>query len=66
MSATLRRSWGVRHAFRMTYEAGDAVEYIAEPVFDLIIRTGDVGVVTRVDDDWVFAHWPRSGEHSVS
>lgn len=55
----------VSHAVRMTYEAGDAVEYIAEPVFDLIIRTGDVGVVTRVDDDWVFAHWPRSGEHSV-
>ncbi len=47
------------------YSPGDLVEYIAEPVFDLIIQTGDLGVVTRVEDGWVFAEWPRSGEHSV-
>jgi hypothetical protein len=49
----------------MSYERGDLVEYIAAPVFDLIITTGEIGVVTRVDDGWVFARWPRSGEHSV-
>jgi hypothetical protein len=42
------------------YKPGDAVEYIAEPVFDLIIQTG----VTRVQDGWVYPEWPRSGEHS--
>ena len=47
------------------YEPGDLVEYIAAPVFDLIITTGEVGVVTRVEDGWVHAEWPRSGEHSV-
>lgn len=50
---------------RVTYQAGDRVEYIAAPVFDLIIQPGDVGEVTRVDDGWVYAIWPRSGEHSV-
>lgn len=50
---------------RVTYQAGDRVEYIGAPVFDLIIQTGDVGEVTRVDDGWVSAIWPRSGEHSV-
>ena len=49
----------------MTYQQGQRVEYIAEPVFDLIIQTGDVGVVTREVDGWVYAVWPRSGEHSV-
>lgn len=49
----------------MTYSPGDHVEYIAAPVFDLIIMTGEVGVVTQVKDGWVFAEWPRSGEHSV-
>ncbi len=49
----------------MTYKPGDEVEYIAVPVFDLIITTGEVGVVTRVEDRWVYAVWPRSGEHSV-
>lgn len=47
------------------YRPGDRVEYIAAPVFDLIIRTGDVGVVTKVENGWVHAEWPRSGEHSV-
>lgn len=50
---------------RVTYEAGDRVEYIAAPVFDLIIQPGDVGEVTRVNDGWVYATWPRIGEHSV-
>lgn len=49
----------------MTYSAGERVEYIAAPVFDLIIEPGDVGIVTRESDGWVFAEWPRSGEHSV-
>jgi len=49
----------------MTFLPGDRVEYVAQPVFDLIIRTGDLGLVTRVEDDWVFAEWPTSGEHSV-
>lgn len=35
------------------YRPGDRVEYIAAPVFDLIIETGEVGVVTAVEDDWV-------------
>jgi hypothetical protein len=48
-----------------TYRAGDHVEYIAGPVFDLMIQTGDVGVVTKVESGWVHAEWPRSGEHSV-
>lgn len=50
---------------RTPYKSGDLVEYIAAPVFDLIITTGEVGVVTRVEDGWVFARWPRSGVHSV-
>lgn len=29
------------------------------------MTTGEVGVVTRVDADWVYATWPRSGQHSV-
>lgn len=49
----------------MDYEPGDAVEYIAQPVYDRIIQPGDVGRVTRVTDGWVHAIWPRSGEHSV-
>lgn len=49
----------------MAYLAGDRVEYIAQPVFDLIIVPGEVGTVTREADGWVFAIWPRSGEHSV-
>ena len=55
----------VRHTRGVTYEPGDLVEYTAAPVFDLIITTGEVGTVTRVEDGWVFAEWPRSGEHSV-
>ena len=47
------------------YRPGDRVEYIAAPVFDLIIETGEVGVVTKVENGWVHALWPRSGEHSV-
>ena len=53
------------HYVRVTYVAGNRVEYVGRPVFDLIIRTGDVGTVTRVQDGWVHALWPRSGEHSV-
>lgn len=49
----------------MTYEAGDWVEYVAAPVFDLIIETGEIGVVTKVDGGWVYAEWWRSGLHSV-
>ena len=44
---------------------GDEVRYIAQPVFDGIIDTGEVGRVERVEDGWVFAWWPRSGLHSV-
>ncbi len=49
----------------MAYQEGDRVEYIAAPVFDLIIMTGEVGIVTKEEDGWVFAKWPRSGVHSV-
>ena len=48
-----------------TPQPGDRVEYIAAPVYDGIIMTGDVGVVVRVEDGWVHATWPRSGQHSV-
>jgi hypothetical protein len=47
------------------YTKGDEVRYIAQPVFDGIIETGEVGTVERVEDGWVFAWWPRSGLHSV-
>ena len=49
----------------MEYRPGDHVEYTAVDVFDRLIRTGDVGVVTAVLDGWVHADWPRSGVHSV-
>ena len=48
-----------------SYRKGDRVRYIAAPVYDLIIETGEIGVVERVDGEWVFAWWPRSGLHSV-
>jgi len=44
---------------------GDRVQYIAAPVFDRIIDTGEIGRVTKVEAGWVFAAWPRSGIHSV-
>ena len=44
---------------------GDRVEYIGAPVFDGIIDTGEIGWVTKVEGDWVYASWPRSGVHSV-
>jgi hypothetical protein len=47
------------------YQPGDRIEYIAQPVFDCIITTGEIGIVVRIEDDWVFAEWPRSGVHSV-
>ena len=47
------------------YEKGDRVRYVAASVFDLIIKTGETGTVERVEGDWVFAWWPRSGLHSV-
>lgn len=53
------------HDRGVALEVGQMVEYIAEPVFDLIIQTGDIGRVTRVENGWVHAVWPRSGEHSV-
>ncbi len=59
------RMRAIRQDWRVSYEPGDAVEYIAEPVFDLIIQLGDVGEVTRVADGWVYAIWSGSGEHSV-
>jgi hypothetical protein len=37
------------------YQPGDRVEYVAEPVFDLIIVTGEVGTVTREEAGWVYA-----------
>ncbi len=66
--AVSTRSKADRHsllASPVTYQAGDRVEYIAAPVFDLIIQTGDVGVVTKVEDGWVFADWLKAGIHSV-
>src|SRR5438270_12884831 len=47
------------------YRPGDRVQYVGQPVFDGIIDTGEVGSVVKVDQGWVFAHWPRSGVHSV-
>lgn len=49
----------------MSFAADDRVEYVAAPVYDLIIDTGEVGVVTRLDEGWVWARWPRCGEHGV-
>src|SRR5947209_7817700 len=46
---------------RETYRPGGRIEYIAEPVFDAIIDTGEVGAVVSIEDGWVFAAWPRSG-----
>jgi hypothetical protein len=48
-----------------SYVTGDRVRYLAAPVFDMIIDTGEIGIVERVDGGWVFAWWPRSGLHSV-
>ena len=48
-----------------TYRVGDRVEYIAEPVFDGLIDTGEIGSVVKVERGWVLARWPRSGIHSV-
>ena len=62
------RPWNCHHggmAGLARLARGDAVRYIAQPVFDGIIDTGEVGRVERVEDDWVFAWWPRSGLHSV-
>lgn len=48
------------------FRAGQRVEYTGGTVFDGLIETGDVGIVSRVDKGWVYAHWPRSDcEHSV-
>jgi hypothetical protein len=49
----------------VSYENGDRVRYIAAPVFDGIVDTGEIGLVERVEAGWVFAWWPRSGLHSV-
>jgi hypothetical protein len=34
-------------------------------MYDLIIETGDVGVVTEVANGWVHADWPRAGSYGV-
>ena len=47
------------------YRPGDRVECVGQPVFDGIIRTGEVGSVVKVEEGWVYALWPRSGVHSV-
>jgi hypothetical protein len=44
---------------------GDRVEYLRAGVFDNLLVRGEVGEVVRVDGDWVYAVWPRSGLHSV-
>jgi hypothetical protein len=49
----------------VSYRAGDRVRYVAEPVFDLLVKPGDTGVVIQVDAGWVVVEWPESGEHSV-
>ncbi len=49
----------------MAYAKGDRVRYAAAPVFDLIVKTGEVGVVERTEGEWVYAWWPRSGLHGV-
>lgn len=39
----------------MTFQQGDRVEYVAEPVFDLIIKPDsdvDLGLVSRFCDGW--------------
>ncbi len=47
------------------FEPGDLVMYVASPVSDLIIKTGETGIVKRTDGDWVYVDWPRCGVHSV-
>ena len=44
-----------------TYQPGDHVRYIGQTVLDVIIETGDVGIVTEVANGWVYAYWPRAG-----
>lgn len=44
---------------------GERVVYLGEPVFDLIIKTGETGIVEQVQDDSVFADWPRCGIQAV-
>lgn len=39
---------------------GDRIEYLCDPVFDLLIICGDRGRVVRMADDWVFAAWERT------
>lgn len=48
-----------------SYVAGDRIRYVAEPVFDLLVKPGDVGVVLRVEDGWVVVEWAETGAHSV-
>ena len=47
------------------YRPGDRIRYVAEPVYDLLVKPGDTGVVVRVEDGWIFVEWPETGEHSV-
>lgn len=42
----------------MACEPGDDVKYTAPPIFDMLIRTGDVGRVTKAADGLVWATWP--------
>lgn len=46
------------------YAAGETVRYRGGDVFDRLVRTGDVGVVERVEHGWVHVHFPR-GLYSV-
>lgn len=41
---------------------GDRVEYLESGVFDQMIVRGDVGIVQRVEDGWVFATWLRTDQ----
>jgi len=48
-----------RYRALVTYQPGNRVAYVAAPI--LIITSGAVGIVTHVEDDWVYAMWARSG-----
>jgi len=48
-----------------TYREGDRVRYVAEPVFDVLVKPGDTGVVVQVEGHDVVVEWPDTGQHSV-
>ncbi len=49
----------------LTYRPGDRVRYVAEPVFDVLVKPGDTGVVVQVEGSEVVVEWPDTGRHSV-